>query len=152
MIDKIKKHEEIYLKELKKSLSSFDDSLSLEKKSDELEETFRDPNVLIESIQAIQRKQEESMKDIQLKLNQMAKIKSDLKATNKFKPNLSPFNQEGDTSLFGSIYLDVYSNRNSLKSSQILTGNQPNELIRLCEFSPNDKWTLLYRATRDGFD
>jgi hypothetical protein len=35
--------------------------------------------------------------------------------------------------------------------SQILTGNQPNELIRLCEFSPNDKWTLLYRGTRDGF-
>jgi hypothetical protein len=32
-----------------------------------------------------------------------------------------------------------------------LTGNQPNELIKLCEFSPNDKWTLLYRGTRDGF-
>ncbi len=25
------------------------------------------------------------------------------------------------------------------------------ELLKLCEFSPNDKWTLLYRATRDGF-
>ncbi len=25
-------------------------------------------------------------------------------------------------------------------------------MIRLCEFSPNDKWTVLYRATRDGFD
>ena len=25
------------------------------------------------------------------------------------------------------------------------------ELIKLCEFSPNDKWTLLYRGTRDGF-
>jgi hypothetical protein len=24
-------------------------------------------------------------------------------------------------------------------------------LIKLCEFSPNDKWSLLYRATRDGF-
>jgi hypothetical protein len=32
-----------------------------------------------------------------------------------------------------------------------LTINQPNELIRLCEFSPNDKWTLLYRGSRDGF-
>jgi hypothetical protein len=32
-----------------------------------------------------------------------------------------------------------------------LTGNQPNELIRLWEFSPNDKWSLLYRGTRDGF-
>ena len=25
------------------------------------------------------------------------------------------------------------------------------ELIKLCEFSPNDKWSLLYRGTRDGF-
>jgi hypothetical protein len=24
-------------------------------------------------------------------------------------------------------------------------------LIKLCEFSPNNKWTLLYRGTRDGF-
>jgi hypothetical protein len=24
-------------------------------------------------------------------------------------------------------------------------------LIDLCEFSPNDKWSLLYRGTRDGF-
>jgi hypothetical protein len=26
------------------------------------------------------------------------------------------------------------------------------ELIKVCEFSPNDKWSLLYRGTRDGFD
>jgi hypothetical protein len=25
------------------------------------------------------------------------------------------------------------------------------ELIKVCEFSPTDKWCLLYRATRDGF-
>jgi hypothetical protein len=24
-------------------------------------------------------------------------------------------------------------------------------LIKVCEFSPNDKWSLLYRGTRDGF-
>ncbi len=24
-------------------------------------------------------------------------------------------------------------------------------MIELCDFSPNDKWTLLYRASRDGF-
>jgi hypothetical protein len=24
-------------------------------------------------------------------------------------------------------------------------------LLNLCEFSLNDKWSLLYRATRDGF-
>jgi hypothetical protein len=25
-------------------------------------------------------------------------------------------------------------------------------MVNLCKFSPNDKWTLFYRATRDGFD
>ena len=40
---------------------------------------------------------------------------------------------------------------NSLKS-EILKGEQQcSELINLCEFSPNDQWSLLYRATRDGF-
>jgi hypothetical protein len=40
---------------------------------------------------------------------------------------------------------------NSLKS-QILKGEkQLSELIELCEFSSTDKWTLLYRGTRDGF-
>ena len=28
---------------------------------------------------------------------------------------------------------------------------QCSELIKLCQFSPNDKWSLLYRATWDGF-
>ena len=35
--------------------------------------------------------------------------------------------------------------------SQILTGNQPINLINLCKFNLNDKWSLLYRGTRDGF-
>ncbi len=40
---------------------------------------------------------------------------------------------------------------NSFKS-QILTDiEQSIELINLCEFSTNDKWSLLYRGTRDGF-
>jgi hypothetical protein len=39
-----------------------------------------------------------------------------------------------------------------LLQSQILTSKQlSSELIRLCEFSPNDRFTLLYRGTRDGF-
>ncbi len=35
--------------------------------------------------------------------------------------------------------------------SQILKDNQPFDLIKLCEFSLKDKWSLLYRGTRDGF-
>jgi hypothetical protein len=118
----------------------------------QIEETFRNPNLLIESIKEIQQKQEESLNEIQLKLYVMSQVKDDLKATNKFKPNLSSFNQEEETSIFGSIKLNgCWLNVNSFKG-QILTDEcQMSELIELCEFSPNDKWSLLYRATRDGF-
>ncbi len=37
----------------------------------------------------MQQKQEESLKEIQSKLNQMTKIKDNLEATNEFKPNSS---------------------------------------------------------------
>ena len=97
----------------------------------------------------MQQKQEESLNEFQSKLTEMNKVKDDLKATNGFKPNLSPFNQED---LFGSLKLNEFcSYMNSLKS-QILKGEQQYfELLKLCEFSPNDKWSLLYRGTRDGF-
>jgi hypothetical protein len=117
----------------------------------QIEETFRHPNLLIQSIQAIQSRQEESLKDIQLKLNQMSKVKDDLKATNEFQSNLSSFNQE-ETSLFGLIKLNGYWMNVNLFKSQILTNErQITELLKLCEFSSNDKWSLLYRGTRDGF-
>jgi hypothetical protein len=82
----------------------------------------------------------------------MTKIKGDLKETNEFKPNVSLFDQKEDTSLFGSIKLNGYPKTNSFKCSQILKDErQMSEFLKLCEFSPNDKWTLLYRGTRDGF-
>jgi hypothetical protein len=103
----------------------------------------------------MQQRQEVSLKEIQSKLNKINKVKVDLKATNEFKPNLTLLNQESSSSslsssFFGLMKLNNCSNTDPFKS-QILTGNQPNELIRLCEFSPNDKWTLLYRGSRDGF-
>ena len=32
-----------------------------------------------------------------------------------------------------------------------MSGTQPSDLINLCEFTLRDKWTLLYRGTRDEF-
>jgi hypothetical protein len=94
------------------------------------------------------------LKEIQSKLNEINQVKVDLKAANEFKPNLTLLNKESSSSfsssIFGSMKLNAFTNMNSFKS-QILTGNQPNELIRLCDLSSNDKWTLLYRGTRDGF-
>jgi hypothetical protein len=155
MIEQTKKCEAEYLKEVKENLlSSFGESKSLDKELEEIEEFFRNPNLLIQSIKEMQQRQEESLKEIQSKLNEINQVQVDLKATNEFKPNLTLLNKELSSSLsssfFGSMKLNNCSNADPF-TSQILTGNQPNELIKLCEFSPNDKWSLLYRGTRDGF-
>jgi hypothetical protein len=81
----------------------------------------------------------------------MNQVKDILKATNKFKPNLSSLNHNA-SSLFGLIKLSEYcSNPNPFKSEILTDLEQYFDLIELCEFSPNDKWALLYRGTRDGF-
>jgi hypothetical protein len=81
----------------------------------------------------------------------MNQVKDNLNATNAFKPNLSSLNPE-ERSLFDSIKLSGYLSYMNLFKSQILTGEQQSiDLINLCEFSPRDKWSLLYRGTRDGF-
>jgi hypothetical protein len=151
MIDEIKKCEEIYSKNHKEIYSSFDDSKSLENELNQIEDTFRQPNLLIQTIEEMQQKQEESLNDIQLKLSEMTKIKEDLKASNDFKPNLSSFEQT-EASLFGSIKLNGYwLNSNSFKGQILTNERQISELLKVCEFSSNDKWSLLYRGTRDGF-
>jgi hypothetical protein len=118
----------------------------------EIEETFRNPNIQIEAIQDMQQQQEESLKDIQLKLDEMNQVEEILKITNGFKPYLYSFSGNS-TFLFGSLKVNEFrSYMNSFKSIQILKGEQQSfDLIKLCEFSPNDKFTLLYRGTRDGF-
>jgi hypothetical protein len=119
----------------------------------QIEETFRHPNLLIQSIKDMQHKQEEYLNDIQVKLNEITLVKDTLIATNYFQPTFSPINQEEETtSIFGSIKLNAcWLNVNSFKG-QILTNAQEYfELIKVCEFSSSDKWSLLYRATKDGF-
>jgi hypothetical protein len=59
-------------------LKSVDDFLK------DLEETFRNPNVLIESIQTIQIKQKEAKKSIQSKMNLFNQIKDGLKESSQF--------------------------------------------------------------------
>jgi hypothetical protein len=147
MIEKTKKFEATYLKSLKDqlyaSLKSFE-TKSIEASLKETENTFRNPNLLIESIREMQREQEEEMVELKLKLDEQSQVKDNLMSMNEFKPNLS-FSQDS----FGQIRLNEYS-FDPFKS-QILTGRQPFGLIKLCEFSLKDKWTLLYRGTRDGF-
>jgi hypothetical protein len=100
LIDKIKKSEEIYLSQLGERFSSFDVGQSLETDLNEIQELFRNPNLLIQTIREMQQKQGESLKNIQSKLNEIYQVKDDLKETHFFIPNLSSFNREEETSLF----------------------------------------------------
>jgi hypothetical protein len=140
MIEKTKTFEAAYLKSLEDnlnaSLKSFE-TKSLEQSLIETEETFRNPNLVIESIRDIQRKQEESSAELRLKLNEQSQVKDNLIKMNEFKPNLS-FSQDW----FGQLHLNEYTSIDPFKS-QILTGKQPFDLIKVCEFSLKDKWTLL---------
>jgi hypothetical protein len=54
-----------------------------------------------------------------------------------------------DCDSFGSLVLKDSST--SLLDSKILRQDQITELIKLCKFNASDKWTLLYRGSRDGF-
>jgi hypothetical protein len=80
-----------------------------------------------------------------MKLNEQSHVKENMKKMNQFTPNVS-FDQD----LFGQLCLNDYSIIDPFKS-KILKGNQPSELIKLCEFSLKNKWSLLYRGSRDGF-
>jgi hypothetical protein len=82
MIDSTKKFEEAYLKNLRVHFSTFDEARSLENEMKEMTGTFRDPNLLIETIKEMQRKQEESINEIQFILNQMNQIKEFCEETN----------------------------------------------------------------------
>jgi len=147
MIQKTKTFEVAYLKslesKLKASLKSFEIK-SLEQSLNETEESFRNPNLLLESIRGMNRQHEEAISELKSKLDALSKVKDELTGTNEFKPNLS-FNQDS----FGRLHLNEYSIDPFM--SEILTGKQPFDLIKLCEFSLKDKWTLLYRGSIDGF-
>jgi hypothetical protein len=148
MINKTKNFEATYLTslegKLEESLKSFEIK-SLEQSLKETEETFRNPNLLIQSIRVIQRQREESIEELKLKLYEQSQVRDHLIKMNEFKPNLS-FSQVS----FGQLRLNEYSSKDPFKS-KILKDQQPSDLIKLCEFSIKDKWTLLYRGTRDGF-
>jgi len=65
MIDQTEKYQYIYLNDLKENFSfSFNETKSLANELLEIEETFRNPNLLIETIRGMQQQQEESLNEI----------------------------------------------------------------------------------------
>ena len=89
IIEQTKRFEASYLKRfLKESETSLKPFVikNVNEKLNALEETFRDPNLLIESIQEINLKHKESIDTIQSNLNEMTRIEIYLKSSNEFQP------------------------------------------------------------------
>ena len=146
MIKKTTEYEASYLRSLNEkldnSLKSFEIK-SLDEDLREIEEKFRDPNLLIESIEEIEIKKQNALKTLQSYQNECTKEECYLKSSYKFKPFVR-FNPK----LFGQLH--CVSSADPFKS-EILTGQQPSELIKLCQFTQMDKFKFLYRASKHGF-
>jgi hypothetical protein len=141
MIEQTKKMEQKHLTNSNKfKVDVFD--FELEKKL--LDETFRDVNLSIESIKELKSKQDETISNIKSKINEIDHLKKVVFQENDFMANMS-FNRNS----LGSLVLSDSST--SLLDSKILMGDQVIDLIKLCKFNSSDKWTLLYRGSRDGF-
>jgi len=116
MIDKTNEFEATYLKSLNDNI---DVSLKMfEKKSydmelKEIDDEFRNPNLLIESIKQMQLKQQKDVAKIQIELNKMMQANRNLKASNEFKSDLI-FDKE----LFGTLHLNEYSTIEPVKTTK----------------------------------
>ena len=99
------------------------------------------------------KKQENLIYDITTRLKQINDAKLHLK-TNQFRPRSSSSSTPTNLNLFEEkmfSILQLNEYRTHLSKSLILSEAQSFQLIKLCEFSLNDKFTLLYRGSRDGF-
>jgi hypothetical protein len=142
LINQTKVIENSYMERMSEfKVEQFD--LDLEIKS--LNESFRDVNLSISSLKQLQSKEYEAIACVKSKLNSLSHLKSHLIKSNDFKPNLS---FEHDS--FGVINLSSIPEYSF--ESEILDKSQQVELILLCEFNLSEKWSLLYRGSRDGFE
>ena len=86
MIDKTKKFEAAYLKSLEDKLNAFlklFQTTSLEQRLKETEESFRNPNLLIDTIREMQRQQETAIAELKLRLDEQSQV--NLVEMNEFK-------------------------------------------------------------------
>ena len=145
MIDRTKTFEILYGQSLNQKLENL---LKYEIKFINLEETinelFLNPNLKIKTIKLILLQNENLMSEIKSKRDEMQRIRASLKK-NQFLPIESSINID----IVGHLLLNDDTN---LCSSFILDNNkQLIDLVNLCGFSLGDRWSLLYRASRDGF-
>jgi hypothetical protein len=121
MINRTKECEASYMKSLNDLtfVKSFKQPQSVEDKLKELEDEFRSSNLLLKTLNEMLQKQETTLEDIKLKVNEVNQKKSNLNTSNVFFPNAS-FVEES----FGLLDL------NDPFRSQILRSEQSSELIK----------------------
>ena len=145
MIDQTKVMEASYSSQCEsfkfdKDLSGLDEDLK------KINDVFRDIAKFEESNEKYEQfNKREDISTITVTLGKMNELKEFLD-DNRFEADLEMFVNKDYQ--FGSLILldfDPFK-------SQILTSQQCIDLIKLCEFRPSDKWSLLYRASRDGFE
>jgi hypothetical protein len=86
MLDELKAIEESYAIRIKEfKVEAFDS----EKEKNILNETFRDVNLLISSINQLQLKQDDDVSRLKSNLNEICQLKTFMTKSNDFKPNLS---------------------------------------------------------------
>ena len=96
--------------------------------TNDLIETFREQNLQIDKIKQMTHEQEMIISSIKSKFTKLSKIKEHLKS-NEFKPCFSL--DFGQLHLFEFVF-DPFQ-------SQIVNEKQAMDLVKLCEFSFNDK-------------
>jgi hypothetical protein len=155
LIDKIDKfalamidatsHVERSYKSLIENIMPVDASSCLDDEIKNLNESFRDVNLTIDSIKAMIAKRDAINLDLHSYFDHFDRTKEILSSTNEFLPNL-----QFDKSSFGMLSLREIE-LDPFKSLILLTPKLSFDLVRLCEFSTHQKWKLLYRGSRDGF-
>ena len=142
MIERVNECEAAFLVSLNENMN-FTPDKSHDQEIKELNETFRDPNISMDTIKQIQLKQGENV----TKLKSLVVESKDtfLLNENAFKPCFSIENE----AFFGT--LNLHELAFSPLKSKLLTERQAIDLLKLCEFNLSDKWCLLYRGSRDGF-
>jgi hypothetical protein len=145
MIDQTKEFEMFFMKRLEPKEDMSSKLTSNFKQSNEM---FRDPEALLQldTTANNQSNMNEELDAIKARLKEFDEMTNHFLATNSFQPN-STFKKDS----FGRLNLIEYF---SLNGSKILSTKQEyvDDLIRICEFpSDANKWSLLYRGTKDGF-
>jgi len=112
-----------------------------------LSDKFREPTLKLDSLRIEKSNKERKISSLKLKLTEMCHIRENLRA-NEFKSAQGTFHFDKDV-VFGHLYFCELTAPNL--ESKILSTQQALDMIKLCEFSAQDKWRLLYRASAHGF-